>query len=163
MQVQSAGASTYLLRGSAWSMCGHSFSVECIRRGTAHGSTCGHSQGALRGSAWKHMRPPAWRGVHAVRGGCACAVTTQREGLVLGVCERTEDLCIVCGSFAVEPIFPPSHVIELHMFHVFHMYISSGCSICCNGYIRMLQVYVLNVSSISDVCCKVFYLDVVYV
>jgi hypothetical protein len=35
----------------------------------------------------------------------------------------------------------------------------SECCICCNGYTRMFQVYVLNVSS-SDVCCKYFYLDV---
>jgi hypothetical protein len=27
----------------------------------------------------------------------------------------------------------------------------------------MLQVYVLNVSPVSDLCCKCFYLDVAYV
>jgi hypothetical protein len=40
----------------------------------------------------------------------------------------------------------------------------SGYCICCNGYTRMFQASVLNVSSVfSDVCCKSFYLDIVYV
>jgi hypothetical protein len=38
----------------------------------------------------------------------------------------------------------------------------SGCCTCCNGYARMVQVYVPNVSSVSDVCCKCFHLDVTY-
>jgi hypothetical protein len=38
--------------------------------------------------------------------------------------------------------------------------ISSGC---CSGYTHMLQVYVPNVSPVSDVCCKCFYLNVAYV
>ena len=37
------------------------------------------------------------------------------------------------------------------------------CRICCNGYTRMLQVSIQNVSSTSDICCKCFYLDVAYV
>jgi hypothetical protein len=36
----------------------------------------------------------------------------------------------------------------------------SECCTCCNGYARMFQVYVPNVSSVSDVCCKCFHLDV---
>ena len=32
----------------------------------------------------------------------------------------------------------------------------SGCCTCCNGYTRMFQVYVPNVSSFPDVCCKCF-------
>ena len=49
------------------------------------------------------------------------------------------------------------------MFHAFQMYIyldvvciSSRCCICCNGYTRMLQVYVSNISAVSNVCCKCF-------
>jgi hypothetical protein len=30
----------------------------------------------------------------------------------------------------------------------------SRCCICCSGYTHMLQVYVSNVSPISNVCCK---------
>jgi hypothetical protein len=30
----------------------------------------------------------------------------------------------------------------------------SGCCICCTGYIRMLQVYISNVSPVSNVCCS---------
>jgi hypothetical protein len=37
------------------------------------------------------------------------------------------------------------------------------CCICCNGYTRMFQMYVSNVSAISYVYCKCFYLDVAYV
>ena len=36
----------------------------------------------------------------------------------------------------------------------------SGCCTCCNGYICMLQVYVSNVSDVSEVCCKCLYIDV---
>jgi hypothetical protein len=60
------------------------------------------------------------------------------------------------------------------MFQVFQRYVvsvsywycksRSGCcessSGCCNGYARMFQVYVPNVLSVSDVCCKCFHLDV---
>jgi hypothetical protein len=34
------------------------------------------------------------------------------------------------------------------------------CCTCCNGYTCMFQVYVANVLSVSDVCCKCFHLDV---
>jgi hypothetical protein len=55
---------------------------------------------------------------------------------------------------------------------MFHRYVASvsygccksrsGCCICCNGCIRMLQASLPNVSSVfSDVCCKCVYLDVV--
>jgi hypothetical protein len=37
------------------------------------------------------------------------------------------------------------------------------CCICFNSYTRMLQLYISNVSSVSDVYCKYFYLDVAYV
>jgi hypothetical protein len=30
----------------------------------------------------------------------------------------------------------------------------SGCCTCCNGYTRIIQVYVLNISCVLDVCCK---------
>jgi hypothetical protein len=33
---------------------------------------------------------------------------------------------------------------------------------CCNGYARMFQVYIPNVSSISYIYCKCFFLDVTY-
>jgi hypothetical protein len=39
----------------------------------------------------------------------------------------------------------------------------SRCHIYCNGYTRMLQVSIQNVSSTSDVCCKWFYLDIEYI
>jgi hypothetical protein len=32
----------------------------------------------------------------------------------------------------------------------------SGCCICYTGYTHMLQMYVSNVSAISNVCCKFF-------
>jgi hypothetical protein len=36
--------------------------------------------------------------------------------------------------------------------------------ICCNGYTRMWQTSVSNVSSVFlDVCCKCFYFDVAYI
>jgi hypothetical protein len=42
------------------------------------------------------------------------------------------------------------------MFHLDVACVLSGCCICCNGYTRILQVYVSNVSSVSEVCCKCF-------
>jgi hypothetical protein len=57
-----------------------------------------------------------------------------------------------------------------HMFQVlpvmFHIHVTSvSCEcckskleyyICCNGYTRMLQAHVLNVSAVSDGCCTCF-------
>jgi hypothetical protein len=52
------------------------------------------------------------------------------------------------------------------VFQMFQRYITSVLYRCCksrsgyctycNGYTRMIQVYVPNVSSVSDVCCKFF-------
>ena len=41
------------------------------------------------------------------------------------------------------------------MFHLFQTYVASvlsGCCICCSRYTLMLQVYISNVSPVSDVC-----------
>jgi hypothetical protein len=43
---------------------------------------------------------------------------------------------------------------------MFRTYVASVLSVCfiyCNGYTRMLKVYVSNVSSVSDVCYKCFF------
>ena len=58
------------------------------------------------------------------------------------------DVCFICFIWL------------LHGFHPDVVCVSFGC---CNGYTCMLQVYVSNVSSVSDVCCTCVYLDVVYV
>jgi hypothetical protein len=54
------------------------------------------------------------------------------------------------------------------IFQVFQMFLSVtcvvyrcwksrlGCCTCCNGYTRMFQAYVPNVSSVSHVCCRCF-------
>jgi hypothetical protein len=51
------------------------------------------------------------------------------------------------------------------IFQLFYMYVASilsGCCICFGDYTNMLQEYVLNVSSVSDIycskclCCKCF-------
>jgi hypothetical protein len=39
----------------------------------------------------------------------------------------------------------------------------SRCCIYCTSIIHMLQVYVSNVSGVSNVCCKIVYLDVAYI
>jgi hypothetical protein len=51
------------------------------------------------------------------------------------------------------------------IFQVFQVFLfgcfksRSRCCICCNGYTRsMLQVYVPNVSFVSDICCNCFIL-----
>jgi hypothetical protein len=41
-------------------------------------------------------------------------------------------------------------------FMCFRCLFSSGCSICCIGHTHKFQVYVLNISSVSDICCKCF-------
>ena len=50
------------------------------------------------------------------------------------------------------------------MFQLFQTYVASvlsRCCICCSGQTYMLQEYVVNVSSVSDVCCsKCFMLQV---
>jgi hypothetical protein len=40
--------------------------------------------------------------------------------------------------------------------------VDRGCCICCKCFRGMLQVFVQNISSVSDACCKRFDLDVVY-
>jgi hypothetical protein len=55
------------------------------------------------------------------------------------------------------------------MFQVFHMFrgmlqvlyidvakVDRDAAHVCNGYTRMFQVYVANVSSVRDECCKCF-------
>ena len=49
------------------------------------------------------------------------------------------------------------------MFYMDVAMVVFGCCTCCNGYTRMLQEFVQNVLSVSDACCKCFYLDVAYV
>jgi hypothetical protein len=47
---------------------------------------------------------------------------------------------------------------SIWMLHVFRLYVAKvvWCCICCNCYKHILQVYVSNVSAVSDVCCKCF-------
>jgi hypothetical protein len=102
----------------------------------SHGSACSHSFGV--GCAWERVRHSWLRGVH----GSTCGHSLGR--LALGVCERSVGLHL--------------HVLYFFMrfrcmFRMF--YLDVACvlfeyCICCNSYIRMLQVYVSNVSSISD-------------
>ena len=59
-----------------------------------------------------------------------------------------------------------SNVSEMYVARISHgCYKSrSGCCIYCNGYTRILQAFVPNISSIfSIVCCKCVYLNVAYV
>jgi hypothetical protein len=35
-------------------------------------------------------------------------------------------------------------------------YVASVLEACCKCFIRMLQAFVHNVSSVSDICCKYF-------
>jgi hypothetical protein len=52
------------------------------------------------------------------------------------------------------------------MFQVFYLDVAKvdlRCCICCNDNIRMLQVYVLNVSGVFKHMFQVFRLDVAYV
>jgi hypothetical protein len=52
------------------------------------------------------------------------------------------------------------------MFQLFQNYVAnvlSGCCICCSGNTHLLQVYVLNVSPISDVSCGVLYVASVFI
>jgi hypothetical protein len=141
MQVYSGGASTCLLWGNAWSTCGH-------------GSACGYSQGALRDSTWKHMRPPAWRGVHAARGGSCirCDHTVRRTGARSLWEDRgfMHRLLLIC-SWAHFPAIPwhwapyvscISYVCFIWMFHMLqwlYLYVASVCFKCFICFRRMLQ------------------------
>jgi hypothetical protein len=59
------------------------------------------------------------------------------------------------------------------MLQVFHMddvkvdqdvaYVASILEVCCKCFKGMLQAFVQNDSSVSDVCCKRFDMDVAYV
>jgi hypothetical protein len=75
----------------------------------------------------------------------------------------------LCGAPSACQVLLKAHVENI-CFEYFRnvsygYYINkSRCFICCNGYTRMLQASVPNVSSVSsDVCCKYVYLDVTYV
>ena len=74
--------------------------------------------------------------------------------------------CFHLDAAYVAEAIPVCCKCMFQMFHLFQTYIASvlsRCCIYCNGYTRMLQVYVSNVSALSNVCCKCFYLDVAYV
>jgi hypothetical protein len=57
--------------------------------------------------------------------------------------------------------------VYFKMFQLFQTYvvsILSGCCICCAGYTRMLQLCMFQMFQLfSNVRCKCFYLDVVYI
>ena len=42
-------------------------------------------------------------------------------------------------------------------------YVASILEACCKCFKGMLQAFVINISSVSDICCKRFDLDVAYV
>ena len=42
-------------------------------------------------------------------------------------------------------------------------YVASALEACCKCFRDILRAFVQNVSSVSDVCCMRFYLDVAYV
>jgi hypothetical protein len=50
----------------------------------------------------------------------------------------------------------------LKLFYMDVAKVDRGCYICCKCFRSMLQVFVQNISFVSDVCCKRFDLDVVY-
>ena len=68
-------------------------------------------------------------------------------------------ICCICYTRMLQVYVLKCFICFRRMLQVF---LSVYC-IYCNGYTRMLQVYVSNVSAISNVCCKMFYLDVAYV
>jgi hypothetical protein len=62
---------------------------------------------------------------------------------------------IVC-SWVLAQFFQSLYDIKLRMFYVFLMYVSSRCWMYFIWMLHILQLYVLNVSSILHVCCKCF-------
>jgi hypothetical protein len=101
---------------------------------------------------------------------CKCfhldvAYTCMWQAYVSSVSSRC---CIYCNGFHVFLQVFRTHVSSVSSF--FFLYVAtvasecfksrSGCSTCLNDYACMFRVYVPNVSSISDVCCKCFHVDI---
>jgi hypothetical protein len=82
-------------------------------------------------------------------------------------------MVLACCRSLLDSTGPGLPHVAKHMFQVFRRYIVSvsyGCCksrlghcICCNGFVRMLQAFVHNVSSVFQACCKCAYLDIAYV
>jgi hypothetical protein len=66
----------------------------------------------------------------------------ERKTLLAGwhPASRTSCICFKCFSY----------------FQTYVASVLSGCYIRCSGYTRRLQVYVLNVSAVSEIYCKCF-------
>jgi hypothetical protein len=76
--------------------------------------------------------------------------------------------CVACVCFRCFSCFKRTlQVFHLYVCckYVFQMFsaVSSRCCICCSGYTCMLQVYIPNVSPISNICCKCFIWMLLYV
>jgi hypothetical protein len=60
--------------------------------------------------------------------------------------------CCIYNAMAI-------HICCKCIFQMFQLFLYGCCSsrycICCSDYTRMLQVYVLNVSPVLDICCKI--------
>jgi hypothetical protein len=109
-------------------------------RGSVHGSMCDHSLGV--GYMWRV-------------GPCMCGDQRESWEFVRGAPGphlHVPFAALVTGDHGHRA--PRRHMRFRCMFHV--ACVSSGYCICCNGYTRMLQVYLPNVlvSSGCCICCS---------
>jgi hypothetical protein len=100
---------------------------------------------------------------------CPCRVAALADRLRrLASCKAGQAACLFMRGVRVHismaaqcwpKFFCHSMASSSICFMLFHMYVSFRCcmcSICCNGYVPMLQVYVSNILVVSSVCYKCF-------
>ena len=108
-----------------------------------------------------HHSPPSsstWRGV--VHGDCADAtfftIPSRLPAAILPL-HCTWVLLVGYRSFPPgRPWMPAAPCFVSGVFQKLFPSVPSVRCVCCNGYIRMLQVYVSSVSVVSDVCFTCF-------
>jgi hypothetical protein len=80
--------------------------------------------------------------------GCGCMMDIVFQVFHLDVTKVDLDVAYVFKCFR--------HFRLLFQYFIWMLQSRSGCCICCNDKIRMLQAYASIVSGVSDVCCKCF-------
>jgi hypothetical protein len=94
--------------------------------------------------------------VHGVCSGAAFFIVASRLPAVILLLHCTQAPLAGYRNSPLSRPWPPMTLCHKYVFRCFRTMfssVSSGYCLYCNGYIRMLQVYI---SSVSDVCFKCF-------
>jgi hypothetical protein len=73
---------------------------------------------------------------------------------VLNVCCKCVYLDVAYVALAIKVLCCKCTFQMFQLFQTYVVSVLSGCCICCSGHTHILQAYILNVSSFSDVRCN---------